>query len=63
MALPTPETAKEAKKFIKQAGGDGTWDRLAEFLLTEVDRFVINRSFDISREMMFQNNEVHKRRH
>src|SRR5262249_7139737 len=32
MALPTPEAAAEARKFIKKAGGDATWDRLAEYL-------------------------------
>lgn len=49
MALATAEAAQGAKKFIKQAGGESTWDRLAEFLsenLTSVDRFVINRSFE-----------------
>lgn len=53
MALPTPEAAKETKKFIKKAGGDSTWDRLAEFL-SPTDRFVINRSFDFSREKVFE---------
>lgn len=48
MALATPEAAKETKKFIKQAGGDSTWDRLAEFLGDEngEKKFVINRSFE-----------------
>src|SRR4051812_42944305 len=32
MALPTPEAAAETRKFIKKAGGDATWDRLAEYL-------------------------------
>src|SRR5687768_5308946 len=32
MALPTPEAATETRKFIKKAGGDSTWDRLAEYL-------------------------------
>lgn len=54
MSLPTPEAAAETKKFIKQAGGNATWDRLAEFLSPEVDRFVINRTFDISRDQMFE---------
>lgn len=48
MALPTPEAAVEARKFIKKAGGDSTWDRLAEYLAHETegkDPFVINRSF------------------
>ncbi len=49
MALETPEAAKEIKKFIKQAGGNSTWDRLAEYLEEEQkqkDIFVINRSFE-----------------
>jgi uncharacterized protein YndB with AHSA1/START domain len=53
MALPTPEAAAETRKLIKKAGGDATWDRLAEYL-SPVDRFVINRSFDVSREVMFE---------
>jgi uncharacterized protein YndB with AHSA1/START domain len=53
MALATAEAAKEAKKFIKGAGGDSTWDRLAEYL-SPVDRFVINRSFDVPRDVMFE---------
>jgi len=52
MALPTPEAAEETRKFIKKAGGDSTWDRLAEFLSPN-DVFVINRSFNVSREKMF----------
>src|SRR4051794_10763755 len=46
MALPTPEAAEETRKFIKKAGGDSTWDRLAEYLdkdSTGKERFVINR--------------------
>lgn len=52
MALPDAEAAKEAKKFIKKAGGDSTWDRLAEYL-SETDRFVINRSFDAPIDLVF----------
>ena len=52
MALPTVEAAVEAKKFIKKAGGDSTWDRLAEYL-APTDRFVINRSFDAPRDLIF----------
>ncbi|MDZ4820822.1 MAG: SRPBCC family protein, partial [Planctomycetota bacterium] len=32
MTLPTVEAAEQARKFIKQAGGNATWDRLAEYL-------------------------------
>jgi uncharacterized protein YndB with AHSA1/START domain len=57
MALPTPEAAAETRKFIKQAGGDSTWDRLAEYLERESsgkERFVINRSFAAPLELMFR---------
>jgi uncharacterized protein YndB with AHSA1/START domain len=57
MALPTPEAAEETRKFIKKAGGDSTWDRLAEYLEKEAsgkERFVINRSFDAPLELMFE---------
>ena len=53
MALPTPEAAANTKKFIKKAGGDTTWDRLAEYLSC-VDAFVINRSFDVPIDRMFE---------
>ncbi len=52
MAFATPEVAKESKKFIKKAGGESTWDRLAEYLSDE-DRFFINRSFDAPLDTMF----------
>lgn len=52
MALPTAEAAKETKKFIKKAGGDSTWDRLAEYL-SPVDNFIINRSFDAPITVVF----------
>ena len=35
MTLPTPEAAEQTRKFIKQAGGNATWDRLAEYLAKE----------------------------
>lgn len=57
MTLPTPEAAEEARKFIKQAGGNATWDRLAEYLEKNAsgkDVFVINRSFDTPVERVFE---------
>lgn len=57
MGLPTPEAAAEAKKFIKKAGGNSTWDRLAEYLTQQAsgkEQFVINRSFDTSIEVMYE---------
>lgn len=56
MAFATAEVAAESKKFIKKAGGNGTWDRLAEYLADESGQpeiFVINRSFPASRDLMF----------
>ncbi|WP_413585611.1 SRPBCC domain-containing protein [Bdellovibrio sp. HCB274] len=49
MTLPTAEAAQQTKKFVKAAGGNGTWDRLAEFLEKETsgqEKFVINRTFE-----------------
>lgn len=57
MALPTPEAAADAKKFIKKAGGNATWDRLAEYLAKAgagKEQFVINRTFDTPIETMFE---------
>jgi uncharacterized protein YndB with AHSA1/START domain len=49
MALATPEAATQIAKHIKQAGGNATWDRLAEHLVetsTGKRTFVINRTLD-----------------
>lgn len=49
MTLPTPEAAEATRKFVKQAGGDATWDRLAEYVEEKSsgrEIFVINRSFE-----------------
>ena len=57
MALPTPEALEETRKIIKNAGGNSTWDRLAEYLQKEgtgKEKFVINRSFDVPLETMFE---------
>lgn len=57
MTLPTPEAAKETRKFIKEANGNSTWDRLAEYVEKEIsgkDQFVINRSFDAPIETLFE---------
>lgn len=56
MALATAEEAAETAKFIKKAGGNSTWDRLAEFLAKESkgqEKFVINRSFKASIHTLF----------
>jgi uncharacterized protein YndB with AHSA1/START domain len=56
MAFPTPEVAAQSAKFIKEAGGNSTWDRLAEFLAQEragEDIFVISRSFEAPIDVLF----------
>lgn len=55
--LESVEKAEETRKFIKQAGGDSTWDRLGEYLEKEAtgkEKFIINRSFDCPLETMFE---------
>lgn len=57
MTLSSPEHAAETAKFIKQVGGNSTWDRLAEYLAKEQDHketFVINRKFQVPIETMFE---------
>ncbi len=56
MTLATPEAAEQIKKHIKQANGNSTWDRLAEYLEKEssgTDKFVINRTFEAPRDLVF----------
>lgn len=56
MALATAEAARETKAFIRRAGGNATWDRLAEYLekgASGREIFVIHRSFDASRSRVF----------
>lgn len=48
MAFKDEETAKNTAKFIKQAMGDSTWDRLGEHLergASGKEKFIINRTF------------------
>ncbi|MCB0278944.1 MAG: SRPBCC domain-containing protein, partial [Calditrichaeota bacterium] len=57
MALATREEADKTRKLIKDVGGNSTWDRLAEFLEKEStgkEVFVINRSFNVDIETMFE---------
>ncbi|NUM60123.1 MAG: SRPBCC domain-containing protein [Bdellovibrionaceae bacterium] len=57
MTLATAELAEQTRKFIKQAGGNSTWDRLAEYLevkSTGKDPFFINRTFDAPIELMYE---------
>lgn len=55
--LATPEAARQMAKFIKQAGGNSTWDRLAEHLegnATGKATFVVNRTFDAPIARVFE---------
>lgn len=57
MQLPNAQVAEQTKAFIKKAGGDATWDRLAEFLGKKCfnkDLFVINRSFNAPINQIFE---------
>jgi uncharacterized protein YndB with AHSA1/START domain len=56
MTLATPEAARDIRKLIKQAGGNSTWDRLAEYLEKEEsgkEKFVINRTFAAPPDVVF----------
>jgi uncharacterized protein YndB with AHSA1/START domain len=57
MTLPSPEAAAQTAKFVKKAGGNATWDRLAEHLdetRTGRTSFVVNRTFDASIARVFE---------
>lgn len=57
MALENEKAAKEIGKFIKQASGNSTWDRLAEYLEEEQKQkeiFVINRTFEAPIATVFE---------
>jgi uncharacterized protein YndB with AHSA1/START domain len=56
MALATAEAAEETRRFIRKAGGESTWDRLAEYLGRRVagkEQFFIARSFNASIERVY----------
>ncbi len=56
-AFPIEQEAQAAKKFIKDANGNSTWDRLAEYLENEAfgkDVFIINRTFKADIRTMFE---------
>jgi uncharacterized protein YndB with AHSA1/START domain len=57
MEFASPEAATEARKMIRQANGDSTWDRLAEYLELQnsgQDVFVISRSFDVDQDALYE---------
>lgn len=56
MTMPSAEALKQSKEIIKKADGNSTWDRLAEYLehdSTGKEKFVINRSFEVDINTMF----------
>jgi uncharacterized protein YndB with AHSA1/START domain len=56
MALPTAQAADETRTIIRKAGGNSTWDRLAEYLAshsTGKETFVIARTFDAPIDVVF----------
>ncbi len=56
MTLASEEAARESAKFIKQVGGNSTWDRLGEYLeknSSGVEKFIINRVFEAPRDVVF----------
>ena len=57
MAFATPEVATEMRGFIRKAGGEATWDRLAEYLgkrLRGAEQFFIARTFDAPIEQVYE---------
>lgn len=57
MTCPSSEEAEKTRKLIKDAGGNSTWDRLAEYLQKEISNkeiFVISRSFDAPVERLYE---------
>lgn len=57
MAFATPEIAADTRGFIRKAGGEATWDRLAEYLgkkLRKVEQFFIVRTFDAPIERVYE---------
>jgi uncharacterized protein YndB with AHSA1/START domain len=64
MRFATAEELEQSRAIIKAASGNSTWDRLGEFVehaQTAKEIFLINRSFDVPLETMFEmwSNPVH----
>ncbi len=57
MAFASPDMAQEMRGFIRKAGGEATWDRLAEYLgkrLRDAEQFFITRVFDAPIEHVYE---------
>lgn len=56
MTFESAQIAKDMSGFIKQAGGNSTWDRLGEYLQEECHNqkvFLLNRVFEAPAELVF----------
>ncbi|HWL62560.1 MAG TPA: SRPBCC family protein [Steroidobacteraceae bacterium] len=55
MGLATPEVAEQTRAFIRKAGGEAAWDRLAEHLgkRSGKEQFFIARSFDAGIDRLY----------
>lgn len=56
MTFETPKIAKDMSQFIKDAGGNSTWDRLGEYLEKECQNknvFFLNRVFEAPIDVVF----------
>jgi uncharacterized protein YndB with AHSA1/START domain len=55
MTFATPEVAEQTRGFIRKAGGESTWDRLAEHLGKHAgkEQFFISRSFNAGIEQVY----------
>ena len=56
MGLASPEVAEQTRGFIRKAGGEATWDRLAEHLgkRSGKEQFFIARSFDAGIDRVYE---------
>lgn len=57
MSLASPEVAEQTRGFIRKAGGESTWDRLAEHLgkrCAGKEQFFIARSFDAGIDRVYE---------
>jgi uncharacterized protein YndB with AHSA1/START domain len=57
MTVDSEEAATQMKKFIKQAGGNSTWDRLGEHvegIQKHNDPFIIHRLFEAPQKTVFE---------
>jgi uncharacterized protein YndB with AHSA1/START domain len=56
MTFATPEVAEQTREFIRKAGGESTWDRLAEYLGKNAgkEQFFITRTFDAGIDLMYK---------